>query len=105
MSGVFNAANGIIISQPITGVFNMYRSFTMVLTASLITNTSSLFNQYTIECIQTSTGWYMNVGSIGDTIDLTFSLTSSGQLLYTCNTNYSGFTSMTFKYNITAINI
>ena len=81
-----------------------YRSFS-VLMGVAVTATTSIFSQYTIEGIQRSAGWSIYTTTLGDTVDLTFSINSSGQILYSSTTTYSGWVSTNLSYQATAISI
>lgn len=103
--GKFFANNNQIIKDDITGLFfdsSEYRSFTIQMTVSMLSNTN-LYQQTTIEGIQTSTGWKIFVQDVGDNIDIEFNITSSGQLQYISATNYPGWISTTLKYQVSAI--
>jgi hypothetical protein len=104
-AGTFNGNNGVISNTDITGLLynsSNYRSFIIQMSVS-VSATSSLYSQYTIEGIQRSSGWYIYTNYLGDSIDITFNITSTGQLQYSSSTTYSGWTSTTFNYQSTAI--
>jgi hypothetical protein len=105
--GSFNANNGTTTNGNVTGLLFTsanYRSFSIVMAIS-VTATSSLYSQYTIEGIQRGAGWYIYATTLGDTIDITFSINSSGQLQYSSTTTYAGWSSTIFNYDVTAISI
>jgi hypothetical protein len=105
--GSFSANNNQIIQDDITGLFfntTEYRSFVIQMTISLIADTN-LYQQTTIEGIQTNTGWKIFVNGIGDIIDIEFNITESGQLQYISNTNYSEWISTILKYQVTSIKV
>jgi hypothetical protein len=105
-SGAFTAANGQTLPANITGLLltsSIYSSFSIIMNVSLLRSAGgNLKAQYTIEGIQRDSGWSIYVTSLGDTIDLTFSILSTGQLQYSSTTTYANFTSLTFYYNLTA---
>ena len=104
-AGTFNANNGVISNTNITGLLypsSNYRSFIIQLSISM-SATTSLYAQYTIEGIQRSAGWYIYTNYLGDAIDITFNITSTGQLQYSSNTTYPGWVSSVFNYQSTAI--
>jgi hypothetical protein len=105
-SGAFTAANGQTLPANITGLLltsSIYSSFSIIMNVSLLRSAGgNLKAQYTIEGIQRDSGWSIYVTSLGDTIDLTFSILSTGQLQYSSTTTYPNFTSLTFYYNLTA---
>jgi hypothetical protein len=107
-SGTFNAANGTVTNGSITGlIFNpsVFRSFVIVMSVSILRTSGGNYNaQYTIEGILRDSGWNIYVSSLGDTIDLTFSInTSTGQLEYSSTTTYTNWTSTVFNYQVTVI--
>ena len=106
-SGSFQANNNQSLFSDITGLLfpsSNFRSFNIQMSID-ITATDSLYEQCTIEGIQTSTGWSIYVTNLGDDIDFLFDITGSGQLQYSSNTNYTGWVSTTLNYQVTAIAI
>jgi hypothetical protein len=105
--GTFSANNNQLTQDDITGLFfdsTDYRSFIIQMTISLISlSNTNLYQQKTIEGIQTSTGWKVFANGVGDNIDIEFNITSYGQLQYISNTNYPEWISTTLKYQVTAI--
>jgi hypothetical protein len=107
-SGTFNAANGIITNSDVSGlIFNpsVFRSFVIVMSVSILRTSGGNYNaQYTIEGILRDSGWNIYVSSLGDTIDLTFSInTSTGQLQYSSTTTYTNWISTVLNYQVTVI--
>jgi len=105
--GAFNANNGPSTNSIVTGLIfpsSNYRSFFIQMGIS-ITNSNSIYSQYTIEGIQRNNGWSIYTSTLGDTIDIVFSIDNLGQLLYTSTTTYSGWVSSIFNYQATAISI
>jgi len=105
-SGTFSAANGQTVPSDITGLLltsSIYSSFSIIMNVSLLRIAGgNLKAQYTIEGIQRDSGWNIYVTSLGDTIDLTFNILSTGQIQYSSTTTYPNFTSLTFYYNLKA---
>ena len=93
-----NTVNGLIpklsFNSTIFGV-------TIYLGITLITS-GNLFAFYTITLINKSTSWEIASSSIGDDTSIQFTIDNSGNVLYT-TPNYSGFTSLTFKYKAVCI--
>jgi hypothetical protein len=106
-SGTFDAANGPVTTQNITGLAfatNIYRSFTILMSVTVARSSGGNYNaQFTIEGIQRDAGWYIYVSTLGDTIDITFNITTAGQLQYSTSTTYSNWTSTKLNYQVTAI--
>jgi hypothetical protein len=105
--GAFNANNGIITNSNVTGLLfpsTNYRSFTIIMGIS-ISATASLYSQYTIEGIQKASGWFVYITTLGDNIDIVFTINNSGQLLYSSTTTYIGWTNTIFNYQATGISI
>jgi len=105
-SGTFTAVNGQTVPANITSLLltsSIYSSFSIIMNVSLLRSAGgNLKAQYTIEGIQQDSGWFIYVTSLGDTIDLTFNILSTGQLQYSSTTSYVNFTSLTFYYNLRA---
>jgi hypothetical protein len=104
-SGSFTPSNNNTIAADVVGLaFNNVdvRSFTVTLTAS-ITATSSLSETFVLEAVQIDSGWDFYTSSYGDSTDIAFSITNSGQIQYT-TPNFPGFSNATFRYQVTAIN-
>ena len=109
-SGAFNAVNGIISNTNVTNLIfdpNVYRSFSIIMGVSLLRSSGGNFNsQYTIDGIQTDSGWFIYVTELGDSINLTFNIVSgTGQIQYSVSSSYTNFTSLIFTYSTTAIYI
>jgi hypothetical protein len=102
----FSAGNSVITPTTITNLIfpnATYRSFSLLIAVSLSASTN-LYAQYTIDGIQTSNGWSLFTDIIGDTIDIDFTIDSStGQMLYTSPTNYTGWSSTLMNYHATAL--
>jgi hypothetical protein len=105
--GTASLNNGTTTNGTVTGLLfpsANYRSFSIVIGVS-VTASSSLYSQYTIEGIQRSSGWSIYTTTLGDTIDLTFSINSSGQILYNSTTTYAGWVSTNLIYQATVISV
>ena len=106
--GRFNAANNVTSSTPVTDLIfpsATYRSFSLLISVSLSASTS-LYSQYNIYGIQKTDGWSIFTDIIGDTIDINFTIdSSSGQILYTSPTNYSGWSATLMNYHATGLTI
>lgn len=106
-SGTFDAANGPVALSNITGLAfstTVYRSFNILMSASISRSAGGNYNaQFTIEGIQRDAGWYIYVSSLGDTVDITFNITSSGQLQYSTVTTHTNWVSTKLNYQVTAI--
>jgi hypothetical protein len=87
------------LNQPLVGfAFNNAVVLSFEALASVeIDATNDLFEQFTINGIQKSSNWFISVSSIGDNSQVSFTITSLGQILYTCPT-YSGFVSGKIKF-------
>lgn len=106
-SGTFDAANGPVALSNITGLTfstTVYRSFSILMSSSITRSAGGNYNaQFTIEGIQRDSGWYIYVSSLGDALDLTFNITSAGQLQYSTATTHSNWISTKLNYQVTAI--
>lgn len=72
------------------------------MSASITRSAGGNYNaQFTIEGIQRDAGWYIYVSSLGDTVDLTFNITSGGQLQYSTTTTHSNWVSTKLNYQVT----
>ena len=106
-TGSFAAANNVASATNVTGFLvptATFASFTAVVNARVVTSTTTLNAQYYFEAAQTSTGWILDDTQLGDTLNITFTITSTGQIQYT-HGNYSNWLSTTFNYTATAISI
>ena len=72
------------------------RGFTALVTVA-IDASSDLFEQFTLNGVQTNSSWSMTTESEGDDSGVVFSITSTGQIQYTSQ-NYTGFVSGTIKF-------
>jgi hypothetical protein len=95
----FSIANNQASVANITGLLfpnSSVRSFTAKLSV-LINATTSLYETFELEGIQTASNWSMSIASQGDNSGITLSITSSGQVQYQ-SSNYSGFVSGIIKF-------
>ena len=99
----FNASNNVSSMTDITGLsfsntlygFNLY--IVVVTTAS-----PNYYQNFHIKGIFKNTSWQIDKQYVGDNSGVDFSITNSGQLQYT-SPNFSGFSSLVFKYKATTI--
>ena len=106
-TGSFAAANNVTSATNVTGFLvptATFSSFTASVNVRVITTTSTLNAQYLFEATQTTSGWLLNDSSLGDSVGITFTITSSGQIQYT-STNVVNWQSTTINYSVTAISI
>ena len=101
----FNGANNVSSASNITGLLFStvaVKSFTATVLVS-VTASSNLYEQYTIQGIYNGSGWYLVKESVGDNTGVIFTITSGGQVQYT-SLNYSGFSSIVFRFRANTIN-
>lgn len=95
----FSLANNQTTFSNVTGLSfgnTVVRGFSALVTVE-IDATSDLFEQFTLNGIQKSSGWNMAVESVGDNSGIVFSITSTGQVQYTSQI-LSGFVSGLIKF-------
>lgn len=101
-SGSFSASNNISSAANVTGLTfanASIRSFTATINVSIVVSSgTSLYSVYNLTGTQNASGWSLYIETFGDTVGITFSITSSGQVQYT-STNVSNFSSSTFTYS------
>jgi hypothetical protein len=100
----FSAANNQSSAANVTGLAfsnSSVRAFTAYVSTTVVA-TSNLYEYFTLEGIQNSTGWYLAQTSVGDSSGFVFTITTAGQIQYT-NSNYTGFTSATLKFRATGL--
>jgi hypothetical protein len=106
-SFTFNTTNSSPLN--ITG-FNFDNSiiesfFSLVSVKILLTNSTSLNATYRISSIQIDSGWdNLWIENYGDVINISFNITSSGQIQYVFN-NTPNFLSSTIKFRAYVLNI
>jgi hypothetical protein len=92
----FVAANNVITPTNINGLaFTNSWGIDIYLAVQVIANTN-YYSNYQIRIVNKGSTWDLISSYVGDQT-VTFSITNSGQVQYTC-TNFSGFVSSTFKY-------
>lgn len=105
-SGSFIASNNESIPVNITGfTFNSssIRSFTAKVTVSIVRSAGgNLYATFTLDGIQTDSGWVLYESYDGDNTGIDFSITNLGVIQYT-STNLTFFTNSTFRYSVTQI--
>lgn len=93
---VFNGSNNVTNSNiPVLLFPNTVFSFDIYMSVELIA-TTNMYSNYHIRGCNMGTTWQIIQSYVGDSI-INFSITSLGQLQYTCQ-NYSSFTSLTFRF-------
>ena len=105
-SGSFSASNNTAIPANVTGfafVNADTRYFQSTITVTIIRSVGgNLYQNFTIDGVQTDSGWGIYVSKLGDDTGFDFTITSNGQVQYT-STNLSNFTSSTIRYSVTQI--
>ena len=103
-SGSFAPSNNVSSFTDVVGlVFDNEntRCVTVTLTAT-VTATTNLAETFVLEAVQIEGGWDLYVSSYGDTTNITFSVTSGGQVQYT-TPNFPGFVNCIFRYSVSQI--
>ena len=104
-SGSFNASNNIITPSNVTGFILSDSIISFTATVTVIINASTnLYENFTINGTNTSTGWTLNYHSIGDASGIDFSINNSRQILYT-STNIPLYSSSTIRYSVNQISL
>jgi hypothetical protein len=106
VSASFSAANDVATPTNVTGLaFDnaTYRTFNLQLAVS-VNATTQLYQQVTIDAVQTAAGWQLFVSEVGDVLDIEFNITNTGQVQYT-SLNFAGWVSTTIKWQGNAIKI
>jgi hypothetical protein len=102
----FSSANNQSSAANVTGFAfanATVRSFKAI--ASVYINaTSSLYESFELTGIQRGSGWLLQVSSMGDVSGIIFSITSSGQIMYT-STNIAGFSAGTIKFRAHTLSV
>ena len=104
-SGSFSGNNNVSSPSSITGLsFSTTdtRSFTVTMSIVILAS-SSLYSQVTIEGIWKNGAWEIFTSSLGDQTNITFSITSAGQIQYT-SANYVSWISTTFRWSAKVLN-
>ena len=96
---IFTAANNVSSANipSIQYSDNTVWGFDVYLSARLIASTD-LYSNYHIRAVNKGSSWEIVSNYVGDSI-VEFNITTDGQLQYSTQ-NYSGFTSLTFKYKV-----
>jgi len=104
----FTAGNNVTSPAAVTGLnfpYESVRSFEAQLGVALSATAGNLYAQYRISGLQKSSGvWVLNTSYIGDNCGVTFSMETSGQLVYT-STNYPSFQSNIFTFEARALSM
>lgn len=102
-SGTFAAANNQVAATNVTGLSLANADFraAKVLISVYIDATADLHEVFTLDLIQTGSGWDYSQSSVGDESNVDFSVTTGGQIQYVSG-NESGFSSSVFKYQVQA---
>jgi hypothetical protein len=100
--GAFTAANGQGSAAAVTGLAfssSLSRSFRALVSVAILTSggTNDKMANFTLNGIQKTTGWVLNQSYIGDNTNVTFSITSAGNVRYTSN-SVGGFLSDTIRF-------
>ncbi len=85
---------GLLFANTFYG-FNLY--IVVITTAS-----TNYYQHFHIKGVFKGTSWQIDKQYVGDNSGVDFSITNSGQLQYT-SPNFSGFSSLVFKYKATTI--
>jgi hypothetical protein len=95
---LFNGTNNITNANiPLLSFPNSVWSFDIYIAIQLVASTN-MYSNYQIRGCNMGTDWQIIQSYVGDSI-VTFNITSSGQLQYSC-INYAGFTSLSFKFKV-----
>jgi len=104
-SGSFAAANNIITPNNVT-TFSFSNSniryFKADVSISLITTTGGIYQTFTMEGNQNSSGWNLYQSNIGENTGINFNITNLGQIQYT-STNITSWVSNTIRFNVSQI--
>lgn len=102
----FSAANNQVSAANVTGLAfanGTVRSFRADVSV-FIDATANLYEKFTLEGIQRDSDWSMEVSSVGDASNVTFTITAAGQVQYTSG-NEAGFSSNTMKFRAVTTSI
>lgn len=104
--GSFTGGNNVTTPSDVSGLLlpsASTRSFTATVSVSVLRlSGGNYFAQYTIEGIQTDSGWFIDDSFVGDTTGISFSITNNGQIQYT-SSNVVNWISTTFTYSVSEI--
>lgn len=102
LTGSFSAANNQTTAANVTNLdVSSYKGARVELTVE-IDATADLFEKFQLDIMNKSTDFDMVVESLGDTSNITFTITSAGQVQYTSG-NEAGFVSSTFTWAIVKV--
>ena len=101
-SGLFTAGNNVSVAAAVTGLSfgnTIVRGFNAWISTALGATAGNKAAWYTLQGIQKDTAgsWVMNSSFVGDNLGITFTINSSGQILYT-TTNTPSFVSNVLRY-------
>lgn len=102
-SGSFDAANNQSAATDVTGLSLANADFraAKIIISVYIDATTDLHEIFTLDLIQTGSGWDYSQTSVGDESNVDFSVNSSGQIQYTSG-NETGYSSSVFNYQVQA---
>lgn len=102
-SGTFDAANNQSAATDVTGLSLANADFraAKIIISVYVNATTDLHEIFTLDLIQTASGWDYSQSSVGDESNVDFSVNSSGQVQYTSG-NETGYSSSVFKYQVQA---
>lgn len=93
---IFNASNNVTnVNIPVLAFPNTVFSFDIYLSIQLVASTN-MYSNYQIRGCNMGNNWQIIQNYVGDSV-VTFNITSSGQIQYTCQ-NYTGFVSLAFRF-------
>jgi len=95
----FSAANNQATPVDVTGLLfaNASVSSAKIFLSVDIQATADLYEMFELKAVQKNSGWDLSVQSVGDSTNVVFSITSSGQIQYT-SASEAGFSSSTFRF-------
>lgn len=102
----FSGANNQAVADNVTGLaFNNVNTeaFDAYVLVKIIA-TSNLYAHFHLRGVQKASSWELVSTYVGDSTNVTFTITTGGQLQYTSG-NYSGFTSLTIKFRAWTIQV
>ena len=105
-SGSFVASNNVSSAVNVTNLVFVnlsVRSFVAQISVSILRSSGGdLYELFTLEGHQSSSGWTLYKSSLGDISGVVFTITSLGQIQYT-SSNVSNWSSSTFRYSVEQI--
>lgn len=102
----FSITNNTSVAADVTGMAftNASNRGGQFIASIYINATSSLYETIVVNCIQRAADWQLAQNGVGDSSGIVFSITTLGQIQYTCS-NYSGFVSGKIVWKKTATGI